>query len=285
LPADAGKALKTMEAQGNPFGSQAERMDLVEKLAIPVLKEGQETDVLFWIGCCTTFDPQKHQIAEDMVAVMRAAGVSCAHLGKEEGCCGDPARVLGDENLFQMTAKANVAALQARRFRHLLVICPHGFNVFKNEYPQFGAELPVIHHSQLLAQWIREGRIKLTRPVPEKVTFHDPCYLGRYQGIYAAPRELLRTIPGLELREMASHHERSFCCGAGGGHYWMDLDQGEGRTYTHRVDEAQAAGAGTIAVGCSFCYQMLLDGTKARNLDETLKIKDIVSLVRESMES
>lgn len=285
LPTDAGKALKTMEAQGNPFGSQAERMDLVEKLEIPVLKAGEETEVLFWIGCATTFDPQKHQIAADMVAIMRAAGIKFAHLGKDEGCCGDPARVLGDENLFQMTAKATVEALKSRTFRHLLVICPHGYNVFKNEYPQFGADLPVIHHTELLAEWIREGRIKLEKPLSGTVTFHDPCYLGRYQGVFDPPRDVLRAIPGLQVREMASHHDRSFCCGAGGGHFWMDIDQGDGRTYSHRVDEAQAAGASTIAVGCAFCYQMLLDGTKARDLDESMAIKDIASLVRESLGS
>ncbi len=285
LPTDAGKALKTMETQGNPFGSQAERMDLVEKLEIPVLKEGEETEVLFWIGCATTFDPQKHRIAEDMVAIMRAAGIAFAHLGKDEGCCGDPARVLGDENLFQMTAKTTVEALKSRTFRHLLVLCPHGYNVFKNEYPQFGAQLPVVHHSELLADWIREGRIKLEKPAAQTVTFHDPCYLGRYQGIFDPPREVLRAIPGIKLREMASHHERSFCCGAGGGHFWMDIDKGDGRTYTHRVDEAQTVGADVIAVGCAFCYQMLLDGTKARDLDEKIVIKDIASLVRESIGS
>ena len=285
LPTDAGKALKTMETQGNPFGSQADRMDLVEKLRIPILKEGEETEVLFWIGCCTTFDPEKHKIAEDMVAIMRTAGVKFAHLGKEETCCGDPARVIGDENLFQSTAKQTVEVLKSRKFEKLLVICPHGYNVFKNEYPQFGGRFNVVHHSELIAEWIESGRIKLTRPVSGTVTYHDPCYLGRYQGLFKAPRVVLRAIPGLKVREMADHHERSFCCGAGGGHYWMDLDKGEGRPYTHRVDQARAAGADTIAVACSFCYQMLIDGTKARDVDEKVKVKDLVNLVRESLES
>lgn len=284
LPSEAGRALKTMEAEGNPFGGQAERMDLVAKLGIPILGEGDETDVLFWIGCTTTFDPEKHAIAEDMIAIMRQAGVSCAHLGREETCCGDPARILGDENLFQTTAKRTIETLKKRRFKHLLVTCPHGFNVFKNEYPQFDGAFPVVHHAQLLAGWIREGRLRLKKPVPGTVVFHDPCYLGRYQSVFAPPREVLRAIPGLSLREMKANRKDSFCCGAGGGHYWMDLDTGDQRTYTRRVDEAIEAGAETIAVACAFCYQMLTDGLKARDLDERLKIRDLANLVRRSLD-
>ncbi len=283
-PVEAGKALKTMEAQGNPFGSQAERLDLVKKLEIPVLPEGGETDVLFWIGCVTTFDPQKHALAADMVALMKRAGVRFAHLGRDETCCGDPARVIGDENLFQTTAKQVIAALQARTFKWLLVMCPHGYNVFKHEYPQFGGRFPVVHHTELLARWIRDGLIVPAARVPAKVVYHDPCYLGRYQDILNAPREVLRAIPGLELREMKDRGRESFCCGAGGGHMWMDIDQGERRTYTHRVDQATAAGADTIAVACAFCHQMLTDGLKARNVDERMKIVDVVNLLKSSVE-
>ncbi|MCK4305733.1 MAG: (Fe-S)-binding protein, partial [Candidatus Eisenbacteria sp.] len=275
--------LKTMETQGNPFGSQAERMDLVEKLEIPVLAEGEETDILFWIGCGATFDPEKHAIAQDMVAIMRHAGVRFAHLGRDETCCGDPARVLGDENIFQTTAKQTIQALQARNFGQLLVICPHGYNVFKNEYPQFGGNFPVVHHTELLARWIRAGRIKPKVPVTGTVVFHDPCYLGRYESIFDPPRDLLRAVPGLALREMKHKREDSFCCGAGGGHFWMDLDEGEERPYTRRVDEAAAVGAQTIAVACTFCYQMLLDGLKARDMDKTMKVRDVASIVRESL--
>lgn len=282
LPNEAAKALKTMEAQGNPFGGQAERMDLVAKLGIPVLAEGEETEILFWIGCTTTFDPEKHAIAADMVAIMRHLGIAHAHLGREETCCGDPARLMGDENLFQTTAKQTVASLGNRTFRRLLVTCPHCYNVLKNEYPQFGGRFEVVHHTQLLAEWIKAGRLKLTEPIPEKVVYHDPCYLGRYQGIFDAPRTVLRAIPGLTLREMSTHHDESDCCGAGGGHYWMDIDTGDGRTYTRRVDQAVAAGAETLGVACAFCYQMLTDGLKMRNLDEQMKLVDIVNLVRRS---
>lgn len=283
LPADAGKALKTMEAQGNPFGGQAARLDLVEKLGLPVLEEGGETEVLFWVGCANTFDPEKQAIAADMAAILRHAGIPFAHLGADETCCGDPARLLGDENLFQATAKQTLETLRSRRFKHLLVTCPHGYNVFKHEYPQFGGDLPVIHHTEYLARLLREGRLRPSKPLAATAVFHDPCYLGRYQGIFDAPRRVLEAIPGLRLGEMRGHHEHSFCCGAGGGHFWMDLDQGEGRTFNHRVDQAVEAGASVLAVGCSFCWQMLENGVKAKELEARIQVKDVASLVRAAL--
>jgi Fe-S oxidoreductase len=284
LPPDAGRALKSMEAQGNPLGTQAERMDLVEKLEIPVVAPGDETEILFWIGCVTTFDPEKHAIAEDMIAIMKHVGVKFGHLGKDEICCGDPARLLGEENLFQATAKQTVAALKQRKFETLLVICPHGYNVFKNEYPQFGGHFNVVHHSELLGQWIRDGKLKLEKPLDQTVVFHDPCYLGRYQGIFEPPRTALRAIPGLDLRGMKRRRDDSYCCGAGGGHYWMDLDVGENdRVENCRVREAADGGAETIAVSCPLCLQMLTDGLKQTDLDEKIKVRDVASLVRESL--
>jgi len=285
LPSEAAAAMKVMETQGNPFGSQAERMDLVTKLGIPVLGEGEETDILFWIGCCATFDPEKHRVAEDMIAILKQAGLSFAHLGRDEVCCGDPARLMGEENIFQMTAKQTVETLNSRTFKKLLVICPHCYNVFNNEYPQFDGHYSVVHHTELIAQLIKEKKITLTEPTKETVVYHDPCYLGRYQSIFDAPRKALDAVPGIDRREMERNREDSFCCGAGGGHYWMDLDQGDQRLYTARVDEAKEAGASTIAVGCIYCYQMLVDGLKARDLDEKIKIDDVANIVRRSMKS
>jgi Fe-S oxidoreductase/nitrate reductase gamma subunit len=282
-PTEAGRALKMLEAQGNPFGAQADRVDFVSRLGLPTIGPGEETDILYWIGCATTFDPQKQQIAEDLVAILRHAGARVGHLGRDETCCGDPARVTGDENLFQSIAKTTVAALSARRFRTLLVSCPHGYNVFANEYPQFGGHYRVLHHSQLLAEWLASGRLKPSEPIDERVTYHDPCYLGRYQGITDAPRQVLRSLPGLRLREMRDSRRDSFCCGAGGGHYWMDLDQGEARPATVRAEQARDCGAATIAVACAFCQQMLVDGLKARDLDERMKVVDIATLVRRSL--
>ncbi|MCK4412852.1 MAG: (Fe-S)-binding protein [Candidatus Eisenbacteria sp.] len=283
LPSKAAQALKTMETQGNPFGAQAERIEFIEKLGLRVIGPGEETEILYWIGCAATFDPQKQRIAEDLVAILKHLQIPCGHLGREEVCCGDPARVLGEENLFQATAKQTVAALKERRFTTLLVSCPHGYNVFKNEYPQFGGNFRVRHHSQLLAEWLRAGRLKPVHPLTEQVVYHDPCFLGRYQGIYDPPRETLRAIPGLTLREMPRRREESFCCGAGGGHYWMDLEEGDARVNNVRVDEAAGTGAQRIAVACPFCEQMLTDGLKARDLDERIQVTDIACLVRQSL--
>jgi Fe-S oxidoreductase/nitrate reductase gamma subunit len=283
MPGEAATAMKTMETQGNPFGSQAERMDFVEKLNIPILSAGDSADYLLWFGCCTSFDPEKHRIAEDLVAILKHAKVSFGHLGRDETCCGDPARLIGEENLFQMTAKETVESIKTRKFKQMLVICPHCYNVFQNEYSQFGGEFDVIHHTELLAQLLDEGKIKLTEPVRETVTYHDPCYLGRYQGIYAPARKLLNAVPGVQFVEMKNTKAESACCGAGGGHYWMELDKGDERVHTNRVDEATAVGADTIAAGCSYCYQMLVDGLKARDIDERMKIDDVVNIVRKSM--
>ncbi|MBP7669309.1 MAG: (Fe-S)-binding protein [Candidatus Eisenbacteria bacterium] len=283
LPKEAAQALKTMEAQGNPFGAQADRMDFVERLGLEVIPPGGETEILLWIGCAVTFDPEKQKIAEDLVAILKHAGAKVGHLGRDETCCGDPARVLGDENLFQTAAKQTVAALQARRFATLLVLCPHGVNVFRNEYPQFGGRFPVRHHSELLAEWIATGRLKLDHPVHERIVFHDPCYLGRYQGIVREPRRALAAIPGARLAEMTAHGRESDCCGAGGGHYWMDLEEGTSRVNNRRCDQAAAAGAQTIAVACPFCDQMLIDGLKARDLDEKIRVADIATLVRQGL--
>lgn len=283
IPADAGRALRALEAQGNPFGPQAARLEFVERLGIPVVEPGGETEILLWIGCVATYDPEKQKSVEDLVAILRHAGVPFGHLGRDETCCGDPARVLGDENLFQSTAKRTIEALQSRRFKTLLVSCPHGYNAFAHEYPGFGATFPVKHHSQLLAEWLAEGRLRAGERVEERVAYHDPCYLGRYQGLWEPPRRALRSLPGLQLREMRHRMDSSHCCGAGGGHYWMDLDSGDHRPYTRRVDEAVASGAGTIAVGCAFCQQMLVDGLKARDLEERLRVVDLATLVRRSL--
>ena len=283
LPKEAAQALKTMETQGNPFGAQADRLEFVARCGLPVIPPGGETEILLWLGCAVTFDPEKQRIAEDLIAILRHAGARVGHLGRDETCCGDPARVLGDENLFQSAAKQTVAALQARKFATLLVLCPHGYNVFKNEYPQFGGHFPVMHHTELLGEWIRSGRLRPTQALPGRVVYHDPCYLGRYQGILAAPRRALRAVPGLELREMRARGAESFCCGAGGGHYWMDLETGTARVNNLRIDQAQACGAETIAVACPFCDQMLVDGLKARDLDERIRVADVATLVRRSL--
>ncbi len=285
LPVEASRALKLMESQGNPFGNRNLRSQWIQQMKVPVVPSGGDVDVLYWVGCLSTFDQSKQKIAADVFKLLERSGLSYGVLGADETCCGDPARVLGDERLFQENAKGQVAALHGRTFRTLLVSCPHCFNVLANEYPQFGAKLRVVHHSQLLQELVSRGVIRPSLPSSEKIVYHDPCYLGRYQGIYDGPRKLLEAIPGAAVTEMASCKERSFCCGGGGGHFWMDLRaDGAERVNNLRVDQAREAGAAVIATGCPYCHQMLDDSIKLRDLDKRMRVLDIATLLLDSVE-
>jgi Fe-S oxidoreductase len=204
-------------------------------------------------------------------------------MGSGEICCGDPARLLGQEMQFQSAAAAQVEELNSRKFRILLTACPHCYTVLKNEYPQFGGNYTVMHHSAFLAQLMAEGKLKPTEAMANRVVFHDPCYLGRYHNEFDAPRQILNSMPQLQLGEMKDHHSKSFCCGGGGGHFWMDLKGGTDRVNNMRVAQAQAAKAEVIATGCGFCMGMLDDAVKVMNLEESVKVKDIASLLLESL--
>ena len=278
LPQEAAIALKSMERTGNPFGPQDARADWVKEVQLPVIPPGGECEALFWVGCCTTYDPVKQKVAYNVVNILQAAGVELGVLGEDEHCCGDPARLLGDENLFQTVVKTQIELIQSRKFKYLVTHCPHCYNAIKNEYPQFGANFKVVHHTELIAELIRDGRIKLDSPIQRKITYHDPCYLGRYNDIYEAPREVIRSIKGAELVEMKYNRESAHCCGGGGGHYWMDIQNGE-RFNVTRAKEAFATEAKIIAVSCIYCLQMLDDAVKVLDLDEQLEVKDISELV------
>ncbi len=282
IPEEAGRALRLFETGGNPFGPQSERTDWIERAGLRVVKPGESVDVLYWIGCCVTFDPQKHRIAEDLCRLLERCGVDYGVLGADERCCGDPARILGQEMVFQQAAREQIELLGQRGFHTLLTGCPHCYNVFKNEYPQFGASYNVVHHTEYIERLMASGRI---RPGSGRgrMVYHDPCYLGRYQGIYDAPRSVLRAIPGAELAEMKNRREKSLCCGAGGGHYFMDLKRGE-RINNLRVRQAHEAGADTIVTGCAYCMHMLGDSLKLLNVDESMRVIDIASLTAESLD-
>ena len=282
VPGEASRALRAIENQGNPFGVQNDRLKWVESLGLKVIGPGEECDVIYWIGCCTTYDPAKQSIASDLCELLRRCGIEFGVLGADERCCGDPARVLGDERLFQDTAKAQVEAIRQRKFKVLLVSCPHCYNVLKNEYRQFGGDFNVVHHSEFLHEMLWAGELVPSRGEKRRIVYHDPCYLGRYQKVYDAPRQVLRALPGAELVEMKSHHEKSMCCGGGGGHYWMDLKRGE-RINNLRVRQADAAGADTIVTGCAYCRQMLDDSVKLVELDDRIKVVDIVSIMLRSL--
>lgn len=282
IPEEAGKALRIYETNGNPFGSQSERVDWINRMGVRVVGPGEKVDVLYWIGCCVTFDPQKHKIAEDLCSLLKQCGVDFGVLGEDEKCCGDPARVMGQEMLFQQTAKEQVELLKQREFKVLLTGCPHCYNVLKHEYRQFGGDFNVVHHSEYIHEMLHLNLLKPLRGGKRTYVYHDPCYLGRYQGIYDAPRQDVKAIPNARLLEMRNRREKSLCCGAGGGHYFMDLKRGE-RINNLRVKQARDAGADTIVTGCAYCMHMLQDSVKLLDCEESIRVIDVASLTAESL--
>jgi Fe-S oxidoreductase len=284
MPEEAGRAMRLYETNGNPFAPQSERTDWINQMGVRVVGPGEKVDVLYWIGCCITFDPQKHKIAEDLCGLLKRCGIDFGVLGEDEKCCGDPARLMGQEMLFQQTAKEQVELLKQREFKVLLTGCPHCYNVIKHEYKQFGGNFNVVHHTEYIHELLNRGMLKPHFGTERKYVYHDPCYLGRYQKIFDAPREIVKAIPGARVFEMKNHREKSLCCGAGGGHYWMDLKRGE-RINNIRVKQAHAAGADTIVTGCAYCYHMIQDSVKLLNYDESMRVIDVASLTAESLET
>ncbi len=282
VPNEANRTLKTIQSLGNPFASQSERVEWVESLDVKIVGPGESCDVLYWIGCLTTFDPTKHKIATDLIHILKKCDIDVGILGGAEMCCGDPCRVFGDEHNYQMAVKPQIEELNNRTFNTLLVTCPHCYNTLENEHPQFGGKYNVVHYSEFLLGLIREGKIKFDSSYKKSLTYHDPCYLGRYQKVFDDPRQVLNNVYGSSIIEMPKNRERSFCCGGGGGHFWMDIKEGE-RINSMRVLQAKEAGAQTIATACPYCMQMLDDGIKINNLDEEMAVEDLAGLILKVM--
>lgn len=286
IPHEAQGTLRSLENRGNPYGDPKDRVLWHKDLDLHIVQPGESVDYLYWVGCVSAFDQRKQKIARSLVQVMKAAGLSFGVLGSAEGCSGDPARRLGEENLFQALAKSNIETLKSIQFKYLVANCPHCFNTIKNEYPQLGnlgdGKSPeIIHHSVLLRRLLDQGQIKLKESA-ETYTFHDPCYLGRYNDEYDAPRDSLKKVPSLKIIEMDESREKGMCCGAGGGHFWMDLKVGT-RVNKKRVEQAAATGADKIATACPFCMQMMEDGVKLNNLEEKMVVKDIAEVIAENL--
>jgi Fe-S oxidoreductase len=222
------------------------------------------------------------KVARATATVLQAAGVRFAILGDEEACCGDPARRMGDEYLFQTLCRQNIEVLKAHNVKKILASCPHCFNSFKNEYPQFGGEYEVVHHSQFFAGLLKEGRIKVKSPAPLKAAYHDSCYLGRYNDIYDEPRAIIKAVSGKSI-DLPRRRTDSFCCGGGGGHMWME-EAPDKRVNMRRVEEVLKAGADCVATACPYCLTMLEDGLKAKGAEEKTQAKDVSELLAEALE-
>ena len=286
FPAELGKAYLSMENSSNPYGmGQADRAAWTSELdfEVPILGQDVETaEYLYWVGCAGSFDDRNRKVTVATARLLHEAGVSFAILGPAELCTGDPARRSGNEFVFQMLAIQNVETLAERGVRKVITQCPHCFNTLKNEYPQFGGDYEVIHHSQVLSDLVGQGLLRTRNGQSKTVTYHDSCYLGRHNGVYMAPREVVASIGGINVVEMGRSGTRSFCCGAGGSQMWMEERVGK-KVNIERAEEAVATGADEIAVACPFCYVMLDDGVRELGEEGSVAVRDISMILADSV--
>jgi Fe-S oxidoreductase len=286
IPRETTFAFRNIERRGNPWGFDPEkRMWWTKELGVKEVTPGEEVDILFWIGCYGSYDDRNIKVATSLIHILNRAGLNFGVLGKAEWCCGSDLRRMGSEYLFQINVEKNMGELQKVRFQKILTTCPHCFNTLKNEYPQFGATFEVIHYTTLLEQLIQNGKIALTsRGRTIKITYHDSCYLGRYNDGYEPPRKILGTMSDLLFMEMERSREKGFCCGGGGCHMWMEERAGR-RINETRVEQALETGAEIIATVCPLCMISLDSAVKVLNLDGRLQVMDILELVGERMET
>ncbi|MDA8236133.1 MAG: heterodisulfide reductase-related iron-sulfur binding cluster [Clostridia bacterium] len=284
FPQEAQLAFRGMENNGNPWNiGWKSRADWANDLEVPQLSDEANVEYLFWPGCSGAFDNRNKKVTTAVVGLLKKAGVSFGILGIEEKCCGDSARRLGNEYLYQTLVQENVETLNGYGVKKIITTCPHCLNTLKNEYPQFGGNFQVIHHSEFLSQLVSEGKLKPQQSTDAVCTYHDSCYLGRYNDIYAEPRAVVGSIPGLRMQEMERNQTKGFCCGAGGGRMWLEEHIGE-RINNNRTEQALQTGANLIVTACPFCLTMLEDGTKAKDVIETVKTKDLAEILWESVQ-
>jgi Fe-S oxidoreductase/nitrate reductase gamma subunit len=284
IPESAEGALRSIEDRGHPWrGTLLTRTSWFEGLDIKPVAEDNNIDILYWVGCTEALEDRSLKVAQATGKLLKKAGVKFGILGSEESCCGDPARRLGNEYLYQMQAQKNIEVLKNYNIKKIVTGCPHCYNSLKNEYPQFGGQFEVVHHTEFILQLLKEGRLQFSKGPGSTITYHDPCYLGRYNSIFEAPRQILNRLPGTNLVEMARNRERNFCCGAGGGHMWLEEQKVGERINVMRTDQAMATGARTVATACPYCLQMFQDGIKTKAVEETLQVKDISEILAESI--
>jgi Fe-S oxidoreductase len=279
LPVSMEQALRNLEARGQPHGGlSASRLDWCAGLKVKVLSAGQQTEYLYWVGCSTSLDARNQKVARAFTRLLERAGVDFAILGDKECCSGDPARRMGNEYLFELLARRNIEILQSLKFKKIVTTCPHCFNTLKNDYPKLGGNFEVYHHSQILAELIAAGRLKPSARIDQAVTYHDPCYLGRYNDVYDEPRTIIAAAAPSGTTEMAQSRRKSFCCGAGGGLMWAEESSAK-RINDERARQALQTKAPIVGVACPFCMNMMEDGLKSVGRDQPVKVLDIAELL------
>ena len=284
FPAELRATFDNLERNFTPWGfSHSSRADWAEGLEIPRMSDGGGADVLFWVGCAGAYDARYRKVTQSFAKLMKHAGVKFAILGVEEKCNGDAARRMGNEYLAQSLMTENVATLNGYGVKKIVTTCPHCFHSLKNEYPQFGGTYEVVHHTDFLLNLVQSGKIAPSRSQAGAITFHDSCYLARYNGVVDSPRSLLRAIPRTSLVEMPRSKDRGLCCGAGGGRMWMEEKEGK-RINIERTEEALSTHAGAIGTACPFCMTMMSDGVKAKEAGDRVQVKDVAELLWEAVE-
>jgi Fe-S oxidoreductase len=291
FPVEAAGMLRNLENKGDPWGmGEARRAEWITELdfEIPVVdgKIGDDVEYLFWVGCAGALEDRARKTTKAIATLLHQAGVRFAVLGPAETCTGDPARRIGNEFVFSMLAQQNIETLNEAGARTIVASCPHCFNTISREYPQLGGNYEVIHHTQLLARLVAEGKLTPVTAVNEKLTYHDPCFLGRHNKVFTPPRDILDAVPGIEATEMHRCKNRGFCCGAGGARMWMEERIGK-RINIERIEEALALNPDTISTACPYCLVMLGDAVSAKKASgeakETLEVVDVAQLLAKSV--
>jgi Fe-S oxidoreductase len=285
FPQELNNVFKNLEVNQNPWGfDQNERASWAEGLDIKTYSEDSNCDLLFWVGCSGAFDTRNKKVTKAFASIMKAANIDFRILGNEEKCNGDTARRLGNEYLAQSMIADNVNTLKQYNIKKIVTTCPHCFNSISNEYPKFGAEYEVVHHTQFLNELVSTGKIKLKENSIDKVvTFHDSCYLGRYNSIYDEPRELIKSVTENDKYvELNRNKEKGFCCGAGGGRMFMEENDGE-RININRSKEIVDSGADMVSLSCPFCMTMINDGLSALNKSDDIEVKDLAEIIFENL--
>jgi Fe-S oxidoreductase len=284
FPKEVQLVLKNLTNNFNPWGiGYSSRGDWAAGLDVKKFSGEDDSEILYFVGCAGAFDDRYKKVAQSFVKILNAAGIKFGILGPEEKCCGDSARRIGEEYLFQTLAQENIATFQQHNVKKIVTTCPHGYNTLKNEYPQFNGNFEVIHAVEMIADLLKQGKIVLKKDFQQSIVLHDSCYLGRYNNIYEQPREIIRHISGAKLLEMERNRDKSFCCGAGGGRMWFEETLGT-RINNMRVEQALETKPNSVGVSCPFCLTMFEDGIKDKGVQDSVKTYDLIELVALSLE-